>query len=183
MFWPDANTLMGCFSDIGGIRSADGGQSWGYTYNGFSVNSVYRMLKTPNGRLYAACSNIHDLYQSTYLTDARLDGNDANGKIVFSTDQGANWTTLKAFNHPVFWLANDPNQPNTLYASVVHFGGVQGAQQGGIYVTRDLQNGTAAGWTKMPNPPRTEGHPPCLLVLGGGDQQEQQDQAQREHVG
>ena len=168
VFWPDANTLMGCFSDIGGIRSADGGQSWGYTYNGFSVNSVYRMLKTPNGRLYAACSNIHDLYQSTYLTDARLDGNDANGKIVFSTDQGANWTTLKAFNHPVFWLANDPNQPNTLYASVVHFGGVQGAQQGGIYVTRDLQNGTAAGWTKLPKPPHTEVHPSCLLVLNDG---------------
>lgn len=166
--WIDANTLMGCFSDIGGIRSTDGGQSWGFNYSGFSVNSVYRMIKTANGNLYAACSNVHDLYQSTYLTDARLDVNDGNGKIVFSTDKGLNWSTLKSFGHPVFWLAADPNNANRLYASVVHFGGTQGAQQGGIYVTNNLNDNAAATWTKLPNPPRTEGHPACIVVLNDG---------------
>lgn len=146
----------------------DGGNSWGFNYNGFSVNSVYRMVQTPNGNLYAGCSNIHDMYQSTYLTDARIDGNDGNGKIILSTDQGANWNTLKAFNHPVFWLASDPNNPNTLYASVIHFGGVQGGQQGGIYVTNNLHDGANSTWTKLANPPRTEGHPASIVVLNDG---------------
>lgn len=166
--WIDVNTIMACFSDIGGVRSTDAGQTWGFNYNGFSVNSVYRMAKTPNGNLYAACSNVHDMYQSTYLTDARLDVNDSNGKIVFSTDKGLNWSTLKVFNHPVFWLATDPGNPNRLYASVVHFGGVQGSQQGGIYVTNNLSDGSGATWTKLPNPPRTEGHPASIVVLSDG---------------
>lgn len=166
--WMDANTMMACFSDIGGIRSTDAGQTWGFTYNGFSVNSVYRMLQTPNGNLYAGCSNIHDMYQSTYLTDARIDGNDGNGKIVFSTDKGLNWSNLIVFNHPVFWLAIDPNNSNRMYASVIHFGGTQGAQQGGIYVTDNLNAGASAIWTKLPNPPRTEGHPASIVVLNDG---------------
>ena len=166
--WVDANTMMACFSDIGGIRSTDAGQTWGFNYNGFSVNSVYRMVRTHNGNLYAACSNVHDLYQSTYLTDVRLDVNDSNGKIVFSTDNGLNWNTLKTFNHPVFWLATDPNNANRLYASVVHFGGTQGAQQGGIYVTNNLNDGVNATWAKLPNPPRTEGHPASIVVLNDG---------------
>lgn len=166
--WIDANTMMACFSDIGGIRSADGGQTWGFNYNGFSVNSVYRMVRTHNGNLYAACSNVHDLYQSTYLTDARLDVNDSNGKIVFSTDNGLNWSTLKSFGHPVFWLATDPNNASRMYASVVHFGGTQGTQQGGIYMTNNLNDGASSTWTKLPNPPRTEGHPASIVVLNDG---------------
>lgn len=169
VLWTDANTMMAAFSDIGAIRSTDGGQSWGFHYNGFSVNSVYRMLQTPDKTLYAACSRIHDLYQSTYLTDARIDGADASGKIVFSKDNGQNWTTLKQFNHPVFWVADDKNRPNRLYASVVHFGGTQGNQQGGIYKTDDLNNGPNATWTKLPNPPRTEGHPASMVVLNDGN--------------
>jgi len=168
VFWIDAAKMMGCFSDIGGIRSTDGGNKWSFNYNGFSVNSLYRMVKASNGNLYGACSNIHDVYQSTRLADAQLDAADGNGKIVFSTDGGANWTTLHSFGHPVYWLATDPNKPERMYASVIHFGGTQGSQLGGIYVTNNLSAGASSTWTKLANPPRTEGHPACIQVLNDG---------------
>jgi len=168
VFWNDANNLFGCFSDIGGIRSANGGDKWGFTYNGFSVNTLYRIAKSSNGNLYGACSNIHDMYQSTRLKDLQLDASDPNGKIVFSTDGGDNWTTLHSFGHPVFWLAIDPNNPDRMYASVIHFGGTQGSQLGGIYMTNNLSAGVSSTWTKLSNPPRTEGHPASIVVLNDG---------------
>jgi Secretion system C-terminal sorting domain len=168
VFWADSLTMMGCYSDIGGIRSTDGGVTWGFQYSGFSVNSLYRMVRGADGNLYGGCSNIHDMYQSTRLADAQLDANDGNGKIVYSSDHGATWANLHVFNHPVFWLATDPTSANRMYASVIHYGGTQGNQQGGIYVTTDLNNLTTAAWTKLPNPPRTEGHPASIEVLNDG---------------
>jgi photosystem II stability/assembly factor-like uncharacterized protein len=166
--WNNALDMMGCFSDIGGIRSTDGGGTWGYTYNGFAVNSLYRVEKTSNGNLYAACSNIHDIYQSTRLKDAQLDASDPNGKIFFSADGSANWSLVHSFGHPIFWLAADPNNAERMYASVIHFGGTQGTQQGGIYRTNNLSAGAASAWVKLPNPMRTEGHPASLIVLNDG---------------
>lgn len=166
--WTSANKMIGCFSDIGGITSTDGGFSWGYQYSGFSVNSLYRIAESTNGNLFGACSNIHDMYQSTRLADAQLDANDGNGKIVFSTDSGSTWSILHVFNHPVFWLALDPTNQNRMYASVIHFGGTQGNQLGGIYRTDDLNNLQTSTWIKLPNPPRTEGHPASIVVLNDG---------------
>jgi photosystem II stability/assembly factor-like uncharacterized protein len=168
VFWNDQNNMLGCFSDIGGIRSTDAGNKWGFTYNGFSVNSLYRVAKAANGNLYGACSNVHDIYQSTRLRDAQLDPSDGNGKIVVSSDGGANWTTLHTFGHPVYWLATDPNNAERMYASVIHYGGSQGAQQGGIYMTNNLSAGAASTWVKLSNPPRTEGHPACIVILNDG---------------
>ncbi len=162
VYWKDANTMFGCFSDIGCIRSADAGHKWGFTYNGFSVNSLYRIAAASNGNLYGGCSNIHDMYQSTRLADAQLDANDGNGKIVFSTDGGANWGNLHVFNHPVFWLALDPNNQNRMYASVIH------STLGGVYWTNNLANGAASTWVKLANPPRTQGHPASIVVLNDG---------------
>ncbi|TRZ75264.1 MAG: T9SS C-terminal target domain-containing protein [Bacteroidetes bacterium] len=169
VFWNDQDNMLGCFSDIGGIRSTDAGNKWGFTYNGFSVNSLYWIVKATSGTLYGACSNIHDIYQSTRLADAQLDASDANGKIVFSSDGGANWTTLHVFAHPVFWLATDPNNAERMYASVIHYGGTQGAQLGGIYMTNNLSAGAASSWMKLSNPPRTEGHPASIAVLHDGN--------------
>jgi hypothetical protein len=168
VIWPTATKMIACFSDIGGIKSDDGGNKWGFNYNGFSVNSLYRIAKASNGKLYGACSNIHDMYESTRLADAQLDAADANGKIVFSSDNGDNWATLHSFGHPVFWLATDPNNAERMYASVIHFGGTQGSQLGGIYMTNNLSAGTASTWTKLANPPRTEGHPAAIQVLNDG---------------
>lgn len=166
--WINANNLWSCFSDIRGIRSTDAGSSWSFNYTGHTGNSAYRVVQHPtNGTLFMGTSNIHDIYQSTYLQDSRLDVNDANGKIMYSTNNGASWQNLRVFNHPVFWIALDPNNPNRAYASVIHYNG--GAGIGGIYMTNDLNNLSASSWTLLPNPPRTEKHPASIVVLNDGN--------------
>ncbi|MCW3123988.1 MAG: hypothetical protein JWQ38_3480 [Flavipsychrobacter sp.] len=158
--------MMSCFSDIGGIRSLDGGDSWSYTASGMSVNSVYRVTETPGGTMFAGTSGIHDMYQSTRLKDAQLDAADANGKIFYSANGGANWTMLHSFGHPVFWLAIDPNDTNTMYASVINNAGSGSA--GGVWRTSNLNALTGSTWTQLAAPPRTEGHPASLIVLNDG---------------
>lgn len=165
--WIDANNMWACYSDIRGIRSTDGGGLWSFDYNGNTSNSTYRVVQHPvNGTMYAACSNIHDMYQSTRLADAQLDASDANGKILYSTDKGKTWMNLHTFNHPVFWIALDPNNPNRAYASVIHYNNGNGT--GGIYICNDLQNLATSTWTLLTNPPRTEKHPASIVVLNDG---------------
>ncbi len=163
--WQSANNMWSCFSDIRGIRSTDAGNSWSFNYTGNSANSTYRLAQT-GGTLIAGTSNIHDMYQSTRLQDAQLDAADVNGKIIYSTNNGAAWTLLHNFGHPVFWVAIDPNNPNRAYASVIHYSG--GTGLGGVYVTSNLSSLAASTWTLLPNPPRTEKHPASLVVLNDG---------------
>jgi photosystem II stability/assembly factor-like uncharacterized protein len=165
--WTSATNLWACFSDIRGIKSNDSGNSWSYNYTGNTANSSYRIVQHPNnGTLYAATSGVHDMYQSTRLQDAQLDANDVSGKIIYSTDGGTAWQDLKVFNHPVFWIALDPNNPNRAYASVIHYSGGSGV--GGIYTTDNLQNLSSSTWTLLPAPPRTEKHPAAIVVLNDG---------------
>ncbi|HET6225947.1 MAG TPA: hypothetical protein VFF27_06685, partial [Bacteroidia bacterium] len=165
--WIDANNMWACYSDIRGIRSTDAGTAWSFDYTGNTSNSTYRVVQHPsNGTLFAACSNIHDMYQSTRLQDAQLDAADANGKILYSADKGKTWQNLHTFNHPVFWIELDPNNPNRAYASVTHYNGGNGV--GGIYICNDLQNLATSTWTLLSNPPRTEKHPASIVVLNDG---------------
>ena len=163
VLWSDAQHLFAGYSDIKGVRSSDGGTTWTLGYTGHNANTLYRIVQHPTSRaLYAATSDIHDLYQSTRLADSPLNNADANGKIITSTDQGASWQTVHNFGHPVFWLALDPTNASRIYASVVH------STAGGIFVSSNLQNGAASTWTKLANPPRTEGHPATVIVLNDG---------------
>jgi photosystem II stability/assembly factor-like uncharacterized protein len=168
VYWTSPDHLFGAFSDIGGIRSTDHGQSWSYNYNGFAVNSLYRITGLQDGTIFAATSYVHDLYQSTRLKDAQLDVTDATGNIYYSTDGGSNWSLLHAFGHPVFWIAVDPGNPNRMYASIVHYGGGGSSSRGGIWMTSDLGNLSSSQWTQLPAPPRTEGHPASIEVLNDG---------------
>lgn len=159
--WADADNLLAAYTDIGGIRSEDAGVSWSFKNLDRDDNSTFQFFKHPaTGLLYAATSTVHDLYQSTYLQDSRIDNGD--GRILVSSDGGDFWALLHDFGHPVVWMAADPNDPQILYASVVH------SQQGGIYKTVNLGAGAASVWTKLPDPPRTEGHPLSLHVLPDG---------------
>lgn len=167
IMWSDSLNMFGCFSDIKGIRSTNGGDSWSFNYTGHNANSMYRIAKMANGTLIGASSNIHDMYQSTRLQDKLLDANDNEGKLVYSTDKGATWAVVKSFGHPVFWVEIDPNNTNTAYCSVIHYG--NGTGTGGVYKTTDLNKLNGATWTKLANPPRTEGHPASLKVLNNGD--------------
>src|SRR5262249_808503 len=112
------------------------------------------------GVVYAATSSVHDMYQSTHLTDASIDS--GTGAVLFSTDGGTTWQTLHNFGHPVVWVATDPTNPNRLFASVVN------SASGGIYVSNNAQAGAASTWTQLPNPPRTQGHPFNVQVLNDG---------------
>ncbi|HEY4301898.1 MAG TPA: FG-GAP-like repeat-containing protein [Candidatus Didemnitutus sp.] len=163
VIWPDAQHLFAGFSDIKGIRSSDRGVTWTLGNTGDDANTMYRIVQHPTTHaLYAATSDIHDMYQSTRLADSPLNNADANGKVITSTNSGAAWSVIHNFGHPVFWLALDPNNPNRMYASVIH------STAGGIFVTNDLQDGAASTWTKLSNPPRTEGHPATVIVLNDG---------------
>jgi len=167
VIWSDSLNIFSCFSDIKGIRSTNGGDSWSFNYTGHNANSMYRVAKMSNGTLIGASSNIHDMYQTTRLQDKLLDANDSEGKLVYSTDKGATWSLIKSFGHPVFWVEIDPNNSNTAYCSVIHY--ANGTGMGGVYKTTDLNKLSGSTWTKLANPPRTEGHPASLKVLKNGD--------------
>jgi len=158
--WADATHVFISNSDVRGQLSLDGGQTFGYGYTGHTRNSMYRTVTHANGIMYGAAGSVHDLYQSTTLQDTRIDG--GSGAVLFSTDKGVTWQTLHDFNDVVSWAAVDPNNPNRLYASVVN------STAGGIYVTNNLNAGAASTWTKLTNPPRTEGHPLDIVVLSDG---------------
>ena len=166
VLWANANTMWASYSDIGGIRSTDVGNSWSFNYTGNSVNSTYRVVQGSNGTLYAGTSGIHDMYQSTRLKDAQLDAADASGKISYSTDNGLTWNLLHSFGHPVFWVALDPNNATRAYASVINYAGSGSA--GGVYICNNLNNLATSTWTLLPAPPRTQGHPASLVVLNDG---------------
>jgi len=158
--WGDSLHLFAGYSDIKGVLSTDGGTSWGFGYSGDGDNSMYAIAKAPDGRLYAATSTVHDLYQSTHLKDATLAS--GTGHVLVSADKGATWTALWSPGHIVAWLALDPSDPKSMYASVVD------SATGGVYCTHDLDQGTSASWTRLPVPPRTQGHPYDVRVLADG---------------
>jgi len=163
MIWTDSLHIFSGYSDINGIMSDDKGQQWKFIPD-LTQNTVYRILRHPGGNLYAATSGIHDLFQSTRIYDAQIDG--GIGAVWYSTDNGSSFSLLHNFNHPVIWIALDPGNPNRMVASVLHS---NKTTIGGIYVTDNLDTGPSATWTKLPNPPRANGHPFNINVLSNGD--------------
>ncbi|MEI6898857.1 MAG: T9SS type A sorting domain-containing protein [Bacteroidota bacterium] len=161
--WRDSLNLLAGFSDINGIMSDNKGESWKFI-PGLTQNTVYRLAIHPNGKIYAASSNVHDMFQSTRIYDAQIDA--GTGAIYVSSDNGTSFSLLHNFNHPVVWIAIDANNPERMYASVLHS---NKNLIGGIWVTNNLSAGTGATWTKMATPPRSNGHPFNITVLNNGD--------------
>lgn len=162
LHWTGADTVLAAFTDIRGIRSGDGGVSWtAGSALGLPHNSTYQFIEdSRTGTLYGCTSSVHDLYQSTYLQDARIDGGE--GSVVYSTDEGRSWEVLRDFGHPTVWMALDEGN-DAMYVSVVH------SAEGGIYATGNLSAGENAPWRRLASPPRTEGHPFSIHVLDNGD--------------
>jgi len=163
VMWYSQNFIFAPFSDINGIMSVDTGKSWKFIPN-LTQNSVYRMVKDTNtGILYAATSNVHDMYQSTRIYDLQING--GTGAVYFSINNGASFAQLHNFAHPVMWIALDPTNANRLYASVAH----GSTNEGGIYVTNNVSSGAGSTWTKLAKPPRSNGHAFNVHVLNNGD--------------
>ena len=157
LIWPKESSILCGNTDIKGIRSTDNGTSWQHIFNNFSFNTIYSYIQK-GSTIYAATSTVHDLYQSTYLADSRIDN--GKGSIIISTDNGASWSDKWNMNHIVSCIAFDATDSNTMYASVVH------STNGGIYVNNDIKNGGT--WTKLSLPARTEGHPFIIRSLLDG---------------
>ena len=158
--WANANTIFTSITDIRSEWSGDGGRTWIRPGDaGLDSNTTYHAVHDPvSGRMYAGTSTRHDLYQSTTLTDDRID--DATGAILVSADAGRHFQLLEDIGHPVIFLALDPHHPNLLYASVVS------SQVGDIY-RKDL-NAPATPAVRLASPPRTSGHPFNVWVLDDG---------------
>jgi hypothetical protein len=162
--WPGAGVLFADLADIQSARSVDGGRSWQCGgVERLGLNTTYDAVVAPDtGALYVAASSVHDLYESPYLQDARIDG--GRGSVLVSMNAGESFDVLYDFHHPVVWLALDPTNARRLYASVVH------SREGGIYAI-DLRAPDAVregGATRLPVPARTHGHPSTLRVLRDG---------------
>ncbi len=158
--WFSQQVMNTGYTDIYGVHSTDAGQTWSFP-TGISLagNTVYCIAKQ-GSTLYAATSNIHDIYQSTHVKDSTLNG--GTGSVIYSTDGGVTWSTFHAFSKPCVGVATDPNDPNRLYASVAS--NVSGA----IYTTDTLSAGTGATWSQCAAPPRTAGHAFNINVLNDG---------------
>ena len=162
--WFSQNEAMGCLTDIGSIRTTDGGTYW--SFGTFSFNTMYHAVQAPgSSTVYCAASDKHDMYSANALQDAGIDDPSyITGKVLSSGDNGYSWNVIHDFGRPVYWLAFDPNNYNTMYASVVN----HKQAIGGIWVTKDLQNGASSTWTQLSAPPRTEGHPATIVPLKDG---------------
>lgn len=159
--WDSPTTMLLGNSDVRGQRSTDAGATWGFGYTGHTDNSMYRVIKHPaSGLLYAATGTVHDMYQSTYLQDSRIDP--GTGKVLYSSDGGATWNTLHQFTDAVVWVAHAPNNPNRLYAATA-------GSAGGVWVSSNINLGGSSTWTKLAAPPRTEGHAFNVVVLDNGN--------------
>ncbi len=159
--WTSPEHLFASFTDKSALRSEDGGLRWSldWSHAGF-INSTYYSTLHSDGKLYAATSSVHDMYSHGWCSDDRL--NNGAGWILSSTDHGRTWQTVYEAQNPVYWLAADPHNAHRMYASIIH------SAEGGIFRTDNLNAGSSSTWTKLANPPRTEGHPSTVYVLNDG---------------
>jgi photosystem II stability/assembly factor-like uncharacterized protein len=162
LLWLNQNEVFACNTDVGLTYSPDAGNTWTFARNIFESygpvkwRNWYRLLQRPdNNHLYAAVSDINDMYMSGRIADDEIAG---IGEVVRSTDNGQTWTTLQAFNAPVVWVELDKNNPDRLFASVANF------PNGGIFRSENA----GATWSQLPNPPRTQGRPYNIVSLNDG---------------
>ncbi|MBL7810249.1 MAG: T9SS type A sorting domain-containing protein [Saprospiraceae bacterium] len=154
VYWFDANTQFGCFTDIRGVRSENGGKSWSFDYNGHTMNTMYRIAKHNTQDIwYGATSSVHDIYQTTYITDQRLQPSYKDGQVLYSSDKGKNWSVLRDFDYPVIWVTTDPTDNDRLYAGVIS----TNPAIGGIWKAQGISNPANTVWTHLPNPPANTG--------------------------
>lgn len=128
---PNRHYIAHC--DLGFARSVDGGETWSCAAVGSPwTNTFYGVVFDPfqKGKMYAACSNKHDIPHWT-----NCDANYLPGGVCVSEDFAANWKPISAGlpEKPCTGIALDPrSKPGkvTLYVSM-YGSGVYKSTDGG----------------------------------------------------
>jgi photosystem II stability/assembly factor-like uncharacterized protein len=107
----DAKTVYCGYSDIGFIRSDDGGTSWTLSSTGSPwQNTFYEIVCDParKGVLYAAASNHHGIPEWVYIENPKK-----TGGVVMSTDSGRTWKKISDDipEAPATSIVMDPGSP------------------------------------------------------------------------
>lgn len=162
LFWKNSKEMFLSNTDVGMTYSPDSGETWNFSRNTFESygtvanNNWYRILqRSDNQQFVAAVCQINDLYLGYRIADKDIEG---GGLILHSTNGGITFDTLHNFGHPVVWLELNKSNPSQMWASVVN------NINGGIFYSQN----SGETWTKLPAPPRTEGHPYNIISLADG---------------
>lgn len=154
----DQEIFLHC-GDISSQYSNDGGLTWSFAREDHLKSNTYRIVQHPTNTntLFKVSTNFGaDIYLEYVLRD---DLDDGDGVLMRSLDAGVNWTVFHDFGNIPVWLEMDPFNSNIMYVSIIN------STTGGIYKTIDGGD----NWSKLPNPPRTEGHPNVIRILSNGD--------------
>lgn len=175
MAWTSPTSMYTAFTDLGGIRSFDGGTTWAFAGRGNAFAAAY---DPRTGILYSGSGRWHDLYFNT-----TWDVTNAGGEIDYSLDGGLTWhlmgkpgaSTDGANGDEVMDVVVDPNVSNRLWALVSTRNNLNGyTVESGIYVANNIDpnNPASATWTQMNVPTSNSGnaggHPLDLHILDDG---------------
>jgi hypothetical protein len=162
--WANASLVFAAYTDIRGVVSKDGGNTWSFHYTGHNLNTMYRTetvsQEGSDATIYAATSSVHDMYQSTHLTDKSIDTGD--GRVLATLDGGTTWVAVFDLKMPVVWVTKDAKKIGRLYAAGVH------STRGGIFVADGVDGVKPASFQRLTPPPRTQGHPYTVASLPDG---------------
>lgn len=135
----DPNRIYGGWSDIGFLRSEDGGRSWFLSSTGSPwQNTFYEILPDParKGVLYAAASNHHGIPAWPYVE--RMG---PTGGVAMSTDSGVTWKKISDDipESPATSIVMDPTSPpdaRVLYVAVADQGVYKSVDGGKSWVMK-----------------------------------------------
>lgn len=162
MQWMDSLNMLGSFADLMMNKSADGGQSWNFTYDslwGKLVNDIHMICKAPSGKLYVPMGEV--LGNNGDWSENRVTKASA-GKVMSSVNT-TQWKIMKNFGVPVSWICFDPNDSTKMYAACYSS---MDSTQGGIW--RCTNPASNPQWTKLAEPPRTQRRATQIFCLKDG---------------
>ncbi len=161
-----ATNIFAAYDDVKWQRTTDSGATWSFDVNGLDQKRENFSIEVDatTGRMYVSQGRSWGPHDILGLTDTAI--NQGGGDIAYSDDGGANWTVLYDFGNPVSWTALDPNDPQTMYASVID----PDPSIGGVYVSHNIGAGAAVTFTRLAAQPSSlnVGKPHTIEVLDDG---------------